>query len=40
MDALFDSVTAVNTDKERNYFFFCVLFIYPEDLFQGSLSFH
>ena len=31
-DPLFDSVTAVSTDIERNYFFFMYFYIYPEEL--------
>jgi hypothetical protein len=43
LDPLFDSVTVVSTDRDEKqclYFFLYVFFIYPEELFQGSLSFH
>ena len=35
MDPLFESVTDVSTDIERNYFFFYVLLFTLEELFQG-----
>ena len=35
MDPLFDSVTDVSTDIERNYFFFYFLLFTLEELFQG-----